>query len=435
MSHDEVKAEIQRVNADWMHWDDFRFRPPPSGLTAEQSWGLVKLSRVGDRRKLPLTEAGGRPFSYSLPSKAMEALHAVDVMGGGLLTADGSLSLERMQEQVVVSSLMEEAIATSQIEGAATTRQAAKDMLRNNRRPRDRSEHMIKNSFSTIQILRKSKERQLSLEFLFEIQASMTQGTLDDPAAVGRLRTEKDEIVIVDGEGTVLFTPPPAGQLAERMAKLVEWANTPTPPDQFIHPLVKAAVLHFWLAYEHPFVDGNGRTARALFYWFMLKSGYWLFEFLTVSRVILKSRISYYRSFLHSESDDEDMTYSLLYQLDATRKAISELRAYIDQKQREQRQMMQSLRAVPDLNHRQRALLDHALKNPNELITFQSHQHTSAITYVTARGDILELVARQLLEEVALAHGRQRAFLPTDDLAERLAQPRGKAPSTPSDIR
>jgi Fic family protein len=404
-----------------MHWDDFRFRPPPAGLTPEQSWGLVKLSRLGDKVFTPIVSTNGRAFSYALPSRAQEALHAVDRMGGALLTNDGSASLEPMREQVVVSALMEEAIATSQIEGAATTRRVAKEMLRNQRKPRDRSEQMIMNSYVTMQFLRKEQARPLSLELLFEIQARMTRDTLDDEGCVGRLRRTSDEIVIVDSENNTLFTPPPADDLSERMAKLVAWANAQTSSaDNFIHPLVKAAVLHFWLAYEHPFVDGNGRTARALFYWFMLKSGYWVFEFLNVSRVILKSRVSYYRSFLHAETDDEDMTYSLLYQLDATRKSIAEMRAYLAQKQREQSQMSQSLRAVPDLNHRQRALLDHALKKPHDVVTFQSHQTIQGITYVTARADIQQLLDRGLLEEVT--HGRQRAFLPAENLAQLLAK-------------
>lgn len=49
-------------------------------------------------------------------------------------------------------------------------------------------------------------------------------------------------------------------------------------PDTFIHPAIRAIILHFWLGYDHPFVDGNGRTARALFYWAMLRQNYSLFE-------------------------------------------------------------------------------------------------------------------------------------------------------------
>jgi Fic family protein len=430
MGREDVQQAIRKANADWLHWDEFRHRPQPPGVTEAQVWTLIKLSRSADRRLLPLKDVKGNAFGYSLPPRGMEALHAVDRLGGSLLTPDGGSSLEHMRDQIVVSSLMEEAIATSQIEGAATTRQVAKAMLRAKRRPRDRSEQMIVNSYNTIQLLRKEKEKPLSLDFLFEIQASMTRDTLDDPTGVGRLRRATDDVVIVDvRDNSVIYTPPPAEQLPDRLAALIEFANSKTSPEEFTHPLVKAAVLHFWLAYEHPFVDGNGRTARALFYWLMLKSGYWLFEYLTVSRVIVKSPGKYYRSFLFSEHDDEDLTYSLLFQLDATKRAIEDLRAYLQQKQAEQRLVAQSLRAVPDLNHRQRALLDNALKNPDELITFQSHQITNAVTYVTARADLLDLVQRGLLDEVA--HGRQRAFLPPDDLSEMLARRRKRGAAKP----
>jgi Fic family protein len=150
-------------------------------------------------------------------------------------------------------------------------------------------------------------------------------------------------------------------------------------------------------------------------------------EFLTVSRAIMKSPSRYYRSFLYSEHDDEDLTYSLLYQLDATKRALTDLREYLRKKQDEQRELARTLRAVPDVNHRQRALLDHALKNPDDVITFLAHSRTHNVTLVTARHDVLELVERKLLEEVG--HGRQRSFLPTEDITHRLsrrARTRGK---------
>ena len=327
MAKPEYRAFIHRANSEYFHWDELRARPRPAGLSLESAWAAVKMARLTERRTLPLCDPKGRPFGYWLPPKALATLHEVDRWGGSTVAFDAGavVSLEAMREQVIVSSLMEEAIATSQIEGAATTRRVAKELLRTNRRARDRSEQMIVNSYETMQFLRAEKAAALSLDMLFEIQARMTRDTLDDATGAGRLRTEKDEIAIVDvRDGSVLFTPPPAKVLKARLEKLIAFANAEAPAEEFIHPLVKAAVLHFWLAYEHPFVDGNGRTARALFYWFMLKSGYWLFEFLTVSRAIMSSRAGYYRAFLYSEHDDEDLTYSLLFQLEATRRAIGE---------------------------------------------------------------------------------------------------------------
>jgi Fic family protein len=62
------------------------------------------------------------------------------------------------------------------------------------------------------------------------------------------------------------------------------------------------------LGYEHPFEDGNGRTARALFYWSMLNQGFWLTEFLTVSKILRKAPAKYARSFLYTEQDSNDLT-------------------------------------------------------------------------------------------------------------------------------
>lgn len=391
----------------------------PAGLKANQIWPLVKVSRSANRQSTALIDVRGKAFTYWLPPRAMEALHVVDRQGGGTLAVDDGISLVGIKDQVLVSSLMEEAIATSQIEGAVTTRQVAKAMLRMNRRPRDRSEQMIVNSFNTMKLLRASKDRPLTLDLLFEIQTSMTKDTLEDPSGEGRLRLDADEVRVVDvRDDRVIFTPPPARDLRPRLDKLIAFANAPSSTREFVHPLIKASIVHFWLAYEHPFVDGNGRTARALFYWYMLKHGYWLFEFLTVSRVINNRRRRYYDSFLFSENDDADLTYSIMFQVAATRQAVSDLAAYLKRKQAEHRAALSTLRAFPDLGFRQRQLLDRLMTNPNELVTFQSHQATHGITYVTARADLLDLVARGLLEEIK--HGRQRAFLAPERLAERL---------------
>ncbi len=424
----EFKKFVSRANAEYFHWDELRARPRPQGLSLESAWAAVKTTRVAERRMLPLRDLNGNSFSYWLPPQALATLHDVDRWGGSTpaLHDDALPELRRVREQVIVGSLMEEAIATSQIEGAATTRRVAKEMLRTSRRARDRSEQMIVNSYETIQFLREQKTRDLSLDMLFEIQTRMTRGTLDDPAGVGRFRTQKDDVAVVDvRDGEVIFTPPPAKLIRRRMQELVTFANAPNTSEEFIHPLVKAAVLHFWLAYEHPYVDGNGRTARALFYWFMLKNGYWLFEFLTVSRAIMKRRMGYYRSFLHSEHDDEDMTYSLLFQLEATKHALGDLRQHLREKQGRERELARTLRAFPDLNARQRALVDHVLRNPGEVVTFQSHQRTQGITYITARSDLLDLLERGLVD--ATRQGKQRAFYAAANLQAKLGRPTHRA--------
>ncbi len=416
----ELNNFVINANSEYYYWEDVKHRPLPLGLAPHEAWTAVKLSRLLGRRNLPLLDSKGVPFTYWLPDRAQQLLHAIDRQGGGVLAGemDEPIIFERMRERVLIDSLMEEAIATSQIEGAATTHNIAKDMLRSGRKPRDRSEQMIVNGYRTIRFLRERLDRPLSEGLLHEIQESMTRDTLEDPSHAGRFRTDADNVRIVDTrDNETIFTPPPAHELPVRIRRLIDFANADPKSEPFIHPLVRATLLHFWLAYEHPYVDGNGRTARALFYWTMLKNGYWLFEFLTISRMIHNVRMSYYRSFLHSELDDNDLTYFLMFQFKVTGRALTDLHKRL-REMSEQQQRIRAIRLASGLNPRQRALLDHALRHPNQVYTFESHQISQGVTYQTARTDLLGLTDRGFLLETGSRHPRE--FLPIPDLARKL---------------
>jgi Fic family protein len=186
----------------------------------------------------------------------------------------------------------------------------------------------------------------------------------------------------------------------------------------FVHPVVRAILIHFWLAYDHPFVDGNGRTARALFYWCMLHNGYWLFEFIPISRVIKQARAQYARAFLHAEDDENDATYFIMHQLGVITRALDDLRAYLTRKMAEQRQFAQVMMSREDLNSRQRALLAHALRYGRSEYTISGHQRSHQVAYQTARTDMLDLVDRKFLEQ--RKSGRKFVFVPVKDLGSKL---------------
>jgi Fic family protein len=203
------------------------------------------------------------------------------------------------------------------------------------------------------------------------------------------------------------------------MTAMCDFANGNTPAF-FIHPVVRAIVLHFWLAYDHPFVDGNGRCARALFYWSMLRQDYWLCEFLSIATAIKKAAVKYGIAFLHTETDDNDLTYFLLYHLDVLRKALEDLKAYIARKTQETTRVERLIRATPGFNHRQLALLSHALRHPDARYTVLSHQTSHNITNQTARSDLYRLSRQGLLEK--RKYGRTFYFFPAAELADKLAR-------------
>ncbi len=414
----QVLAAGAQPSGRYLHWDDLRHRRPPGDLSVPEWWLATKLSRNAQRRELPLRSPDGAPFGYTLPDRVLELLHLIDQRASGDIVLSEAVTDRAGRRRFLMDSLMDEAIASSQIEGASTTRKVAKEMLRTGRPPRDISERMILNNYRAIVRISEMKNRPLSTESVFELHRILTEGTLEDPAAAGRLqRPGEVRVSVVDSaDDTVLHVPPPAEQLPERLERMVAWANGK--PDQtFIHPVLRAIVVHLWLAYDHPFEDGNGRTARALFYWVMASQGYWLTEYLSISRVLNAARAKYRRSFLLTETDDLDATYFILYQLEVIVRAIDDLHEHLRHRMRELRETEEVLRRS-DLNHRQLALLGYALRHPDADFTYVSHASSHRVVRQSARRDLLELVDKGFLLPRRI--GRAMHFRPVPDLHDRL---------------
>jgi Fic family protein len=273
--------------------------------------------------------------------------------------------------------------------------------------------------------MREGMGPELTPTAVLELHRILTDGTLDNPDAAGRLqRPDEQRVAVFDREdGSLLYAPPPAEQLPGRLRALCDFANGGEADDGFVHPVVRAILLHFWLGYDHPFEDGNGRTARALFYWCMRARGYLLVEYLSVSRILRDAPGKYVRSYLLTQKDGGDTTYFLLHQLEVLDRAIEELHRYLDRKASEVREVEQLIRGASSLNHRQLALLSDALRAPDHEYTFGGHSSIHGVTHETARADLGQLLSADLLGRERI--GRQFVFRPPRDLAERLKRLRG----------
>ncbi|MBI5772298.1 MAG: Fic family protein [Verrucomicrobia bacterium] len=412
----EAQADL-RCLSRYFHWDELKHRSPPKGCTHEDWWLALKFQRMGNQRRVPLRDKADECFAFGMPEVVVELLHQIDRNGGTLIEIPEPVTNPEERDRYLVRSLMEEAITSSQLEGAATTREVAKKMLAEGRKPRDRSERMIVNNYLTMQRIMEWKDSPLTPELVFQVHREISGGTLDIADGVGRLRLANENINVSDMEGNVFHTPPPAGELAKRLELMCDFANAKS-PDYFIHPVVRGIILHFWLAYDHPFVDGNGRTARALFYWLMLHSGYWLFEFISISQILRKAPVQYGTAFLHTETDDNDLTYFIIHQAEVIKKALIELHDYVARKSKETRATMAVLQGHPDLNHRQQAVLAHAIRHPGFSYNIAGHMARHGIAYDTARLDLLGLAERGLLEQRKA--GKALAFTVPVDLEQRL---------------
>lgn len=415
--------EDPRTAQRYLHWDKLRHLSPPRELSSEQWWLKLKIARRGELRELPLTDPAGKPFSYGLLDSMLRRLHYIDQRCSGEVGVDEVVTSEkRAGRRFLVNSLMEEAIRSSQLEGATTSRVVAKELLRSGREPQDRSERMIVNNYRALQFMREEMGETLSPQSILELHRIVTEGTLDDPSAAGRLqRPGEPRVAVFDRDGgDRVHVPPPAEQLPERMRLMCEFANEGDDGGRFVHPVVRAILLHFWLAYDHPFEDGNGRTARVLFFWLMRARGYWLTEYLPISRLIRDAPAQYGRAFMETEADGGDTTYFLVHQLGLIAKAIDDLHLYLRGKTAEVRDVEKLLQGTEYLNGRQLALLTDAVHDADASYSFDSHAMSHRVSHETARSDLRGLVELGLL--VQRRKGRKHIFEPVPDLPKRLKE-------------
>ena len=411
-------AKHPLISRHYLHWDKLRHHKI-EGYTTEDLWMAAKFQRLGTLKSVPLVDKSGMPFQFCVPELVQKSLHGIDFGAGAAVGIPEPITNPQTKDKYLIRSLVEEAITSSQLEGAATTREVAKEMIRTGRQPRDKDEQMILNNYVTMQQIGKLKDKPLSPEIVFDIHKLVTEKTLPEACkdAAGRFRRDDEKRIVGDDFGVVFHEPPPAGELEQRLKSMCDFANVKT-PDYFIHPVIRAIILHFWLAYDHPFVDGNGRTARALFYWAMLHNGYWLFEFISISTILRKAPVRYGQSFLYTETDENDLTYFIVAQTKVMQMAIDELHSYIDRKSLELKQLESQIQALDFFNHRQVDLIRHALKHPYSHYTIESHKNSHNVVYQTARTDLIDLHARGVLEKRIV--GKRLMFVSVKDLAEKL---------------
>lgn len=397
----EVIKLARRANHEYWYWTDLKHRTLPEGVTATELWAVTKLQRQTNLKELRIGQIPGCRFHYQVTEPTVERLHRFDLHMGGILQADTLIPADD-KNRYLLSSIMEEAIASSQLEGAATTREVAKDMLRKQRKPRNQSERMIYNNFQTIQYILANKAEALTPEMLCQIQAKMTLDTLENPDHAGRFRLNDDVRVEDYTTGEVVHIPPAQKDLAALLDWYCAFANEEilgrnASGQGFIHPIVRASILHFLLGYIHPFADGNGRTARAVFYWYLLRKGYWLLEYMSISRIIHQSAAQYAKAYLFTENDENDLTYFINYQVKTLDAAFTSLQKYIERKVSEKKQL-RDFRHLAGLNDRQAGMVQELLAKPDAEWTIQEVQHRFGVVYQTARTDLMRLEGIGLLE-------------------------------------
>lgn len=378
----------------------------PNDLALEEFWQETVKFRKQKSETLLFSDQAGQKFWYLLTPVLQKEIYEIDSSGKDSLYR---VVKKEIENELIKDSLIEEALYSSVIEGAFSTMKRLRELVAEERKPVDINDQMVLNNYNAMQFILQEKHKELSVDFILKLHKIVTEKTLfEDEAYAGRFR---DDMVYVKDKrrDIVIYTPPPAEQIEPAMKQLIEWVNEKNDAN-FIHPLIKASFIHFYFVYIHPFFDGNGRTARALFYYFMIKNGYEFFKYFSISVVVQKTKIQYYKAIKDAEDCNADITYFLLYMASTISESIRLVTERIAQHYQRDFVFIRLKEKKILLNERQEKFLKRFLVSDKRAITIKAYKDWFKVVYETARRDLEDLAAKGIL--LKSKHRREFMYSP-----------------------
>lgn len=405
LNFEKFKEYFEKANEPkYLYWDKIKYKKSPPGFKPEEFWLFIRQLRNVFSVNTPIKNEDGKYFRWFRLPYTEKILHKIDMSSGGQMFTKMETLSKVSKQKFISRGILEEAIASSQLEGAHTTRQAAKKMILEKQEPKNESEQMILNNYNMMLALEENyKNQELSIDLLIEMHKTLTQKTIK-PSQIGRLRKDKDNIVVAHSIGSKSYTthiPPREKFLKKEIKRFIEYANDKTEEDSFLHPIIKAIFIHFWIGYLHPFVDGNGRIARTLFYWYLLKNDYWAFMYLPISTIIKKAPVQYAMAYIYSEQDSHDLTYFYDFHIRKIIQSLKNFNEYIKEKIFDNKTIDSLLSRKFTLNNRQKHLIHYLTSEENNYTTATSHSTLNGISRQTAVKDI------KFLKEKGLVQGKK----------------------------
>lgn len=389
----------------YLPFDEFRYRVPKS-LSLDLVWAYVKESRRSSRQLLGVAGTSLEASSYFSTSILQKTKTLVDqsTTTAALEWANRKIGEEQNISYMLEDLFEEEAISSSQLEGAATTTLIAKDMLKRKREPRSMDERMILGNFKMMRFMWDKRSSPLTTDLIKELHAIGVAGIDDEKYTPGLFRLT-DNVIIEDRDGNIVHQPPSAAGLEDRLQSLCDWMNTDhdeIESQSYIHSLIKAICIHFAIGYEHPFRDGNGRVARALFYWFMFKKDYGAFRYISISNLLKDAYAQYGKSYLYTETDEMDMTYFIDYQCSVIMQAVASFKSHC-------KKTIESIETFNTwlfnsgiygkLSEKQKVIFQVAKGSPNTIFTARYIEEKLSCSYNTAATVLNGLVDLNLFDK------------------------------------
>lgn len=233
---------------------------------------------------LNLYSADGCQLHYNQTDKITTLIHKINNLN---IATDGDILFDTMCEM--------EALYSSEVEGYFTTKKDLNNFINGNKEPKTRGERAVVANYVALNYGISEMRNLYSKEFILKLNTLITDTLVLD--------YRYEDVEIASKHGKVVHRGLDYMDLDKYMCDLLKFMETSE-----LEPLVVSCVIHFYFVYVHPFIDGNGRTSRALSYLYLISKGRDKYKLFSISYMLPNKRGQYYRELLKVESNGYDLT-------------------------------------------------------------------------------------------------------------------------------
>lgn len=408
---------ILQINNSYLDWEKVQHMSlKPETLSNPEIWEAALQARnQGFTRNLVLNDA---VFAWSVSNDMEAVLHDLDVhLAGGKDIA--AVMDQKNDHRYLVNASLDEAMASAQLAGYPVSKKMVKELLLKKKTTANETEQVIVNIYRCLQKVKEWELTAISTEKLLELHQLLTKDTIK-LKGIGRYRTN-NKYDLSNIEDAAAYKAVDAKAVASWMQWLESFMNEDKQPF-FIHPVIKACVIAYFITYIRPFKDGNGRMSRLLLYWYLLRKGYWALQYTSVSNIIVKLRAQYQKSFLQVQVN-ADMGYFIHFMIQALRMADRSLKDSLQRTNKEKEN--NPFVRIDGLNIRQATALQWIKEEPEKIVTIRELRSGFGVSKETARTDLTALTENGWLKFYHL-NKKTYAFVKGDSfeqlIHEKLAQ-------------
>lgn len=296
--------------------EEIKYRLKQQGTTDEE-WPTISKEIVSSRKTgaITLFFKTIEPKFWFYPADVIhKKINDIEMLGKDLYEHINKNA--SFKNEFLLDAAIEEAITSAIYEGAHSTRAQAEKLIASGERPKNKDEWMLINNFTAMKWVKNNKQTALTKDIILQLHQIVTENTLegDDVNFKGKFRNDR------------VFVGPHEGIEHANIEKAVkEMIQLTTNNPRYYHPLIKGILVHYFIGYIHPFFDGNGRTARALFYFNAIRNQLNYVELLSVSAYLRNHGQQYETSFVKVKDNDCDLTYFIDFCLDSILSALKEV--------------------------------------------------------------------------------------------------------------